>query len=106
MTTLRGELLVLGVNLRAYDAQQQAWNMKWLNALAGTWVDLGAAEMGGVRAEGKSLSYCMKEPVAGHAFTRATYTAVASDHFTWRGERSEEGERWEEFLVIEAHRRE
>ncbi len=41
MTTLSGELLVAGLNLRAYDSKKKAWNMKWLNAMAGTWVDLG-----------------------------------------------------------------
>ncbi len=47
----------------------------------------------------------MKEPVAQHAFTRATYTMVAENQFTWRGERSDDGKEWEEFLVIELDRR-
>jgi len=41
MTGSSGELIVLGMNFRAYDATKQMWNIKWLNALAGTWVDLG-----------------------------------------------------------------
>ena len=36
MTTPAGELLVLGINLRSYDAKKKTWNMKWLNALGGT----------------------------------------------------------------------
>ncbi len=105
MMTPAGELLVLGLNLRAYDAKKQSWNMKWLNALAGTWTDLGPEELGGVTVEGKTISYMMKEPVAQHAFTRVAYTSVSPDHFTWRGERSNDRKQWEEFLVIEAYRR-
>lgn len=105
MTTLAGELLVFGINLRTYDAKEKAWNMKWLNALAGTWVDLGPEDLGGVRADEKSVSYSMKEPVARHALTRATYTNISKNHFTWRGERSDDGKAWEEFLIVEAYRR-
>lgn len=104
MTTSAGELVVLGMNLRAYDSKKKAWNMKWLNALAGTWVDLGPEELGGVAVDEKSISYSMKEPVAAHAFTRATYTIVSENHFTWRGERSNDQKTWEEFLVIDVYR--
>lgn len=104
MMTPAGELMVLGVNLRAYDAQKKTWNMKWLNALAGTWTDLGPQELGGVTADDKAISYTLKEPVAHHAFTRATYTNFSSDHFTWRGERSNDGKTWEELLIIEVYR--
>lgn len=38
MTGSSGELIVLGLNLRTYDAAKRTWNIKWLNALAGTWV--------------------------------------------------------------------
>lgn len=104
MTTSAGELVVLGINLRAYDSKKKAWNMKWLNALAGTWVDLGPEELGGVEVGEKSISYVMKEPVAGHAFTRATYTIVSENHFTWRGEGSNDQKTWEEFLAIDVYR--
>jgi hypothetical protein len=106
MTTSAGELLVLGINLRSYDAKKNAWNLKWLNALTGTWTDLGPEELGGVAADGNGLSYLMKEPVAGHAFTRATYTNMSPEHFTWRGDRSNDGTTWEQFLVIELYRAE
>lgn len=105
MTTPAGELLVLGINLRTYDAKRKIWNMKWLNALAGTWVDLGPEELGGVSGDEKTISYSMKEPVARHAFTHATYTHISTDHFTWRGDRSNDGKTWEEFLIIEVYRR-
>lgn len=104
MTGPAGEVIVLGVNLRAYDALRQTWNMKWLNALAGTWVDLGPGELGGVTIDGPSISYVFEEPMAGHALTRATYTSVSDDHFTWQGEKSDDGRTWNEFMSIEANR--
>jgi hypothetical protein len=106
MTDAAGELIVLGVNLRAYDAARRAWNMKWLDARAGTWVDLGPEALGGVTFDGESIVYAFAEPMAGHAYTRATYTKVSRTHFTWRGERSDDGKTWTEFMVIEAHRAE
>lgn len=106
MTGSSGELIVLGMNLRAYDASKQRWNIKWLNALAGTWVDLAPEELGGVRFDDRSIIYAFKEPVAGHAYTRATYTNISKTHFTWRGEKSDEGAAWSEFMVVEAYRSE
>ncbi len=35
-----GELIVLGVNFRVYDSAKQVWNIKWSNALEGTWTDI------------------------------------------------------------------
>ncbi len=37
MTTLSGELVVLGTNFRLYDPAKKLWNIKWMDALAGTW---------------------------------------------------------------------
>jgi hypothetical protein len=106
MTTPAGELLVLGINLRSYDAKKKAGNLKWLNALTGTWTDLGPEELGGIIADGKAISYRMKEPVARHAFTSATYTNISADHFTWQGDSSNDGKTWEQFLLIELYRSE
>ena len=104
MTDSSGNLIVLGLNFRTYDDSQQVWNLKWLNALAGTWTDLGPEELGGVRFEGQSIIYAFKEPVAAHAYTRVTYRNVSSTYFTWRGEKSDDGRVWSEFMVVEAHR--
>jgi hypothetical protein len=104
MTGSSGELMVLGMNLRTYDATKQTWNIKWLNALAGTWVDLGPEELGGVTFDGQSIIYAFKEPVAAHAYTRATYTNISEAHFTWRGEKSDDGKTWSEFMVVEVYR--
>jgi hypothetical protein len=104
MTTPAGDLLVQGLNIRTYDPAKKIWHIKWLNARAGTWTDLGTEALGGVTISEQSISYLMKEPVAPHIFTRATYTNISADHFTWRGERSNDRATWEEFLVVEAHR--
>jgi hypothetical protein len=104
MTDASGELIVLGLNLRTYDEARRTWNMKWLHALTGTWVDLGPEELGGVTIDGRSVTYIMKEPMAAHGYTRATYTDVSEDRFTWRGEKSDDRTTWSEFMVIEAYR--
>jgi hypothetical protein len=36
--------------------------------------------------------------------TRATYTNISETHFTWRRESSNDGDAWNEFMVIEAYR--
>jgi hypothetical protein len=104
MTDAGGRLIVLGVNFRTYDAARQHWTLKWLNALAGTWTDLGPEELGGVQSDGVSIRYAFVEPMAGHAYTRATYTNISSTHFTWLGEKSDDGKLWIEFMVIQAER--
>ena len=71
MTSSSGDLIVLGMNFRVYDPATQVWNIKWLHATTGTWTDLGAEQMGGVRFEGESIVYAFKEPMAAHAYTRA-----------------------------------
>jgi hypothetical protein len=79
-------------------------SIKWLHALAGTWVDLGPEELGGVSFEDQSISYAFEEPMAAHAYTRATYTNISPTHFTWLGEKSDDGKTWSEFMVVEAER--
>ena len=106
MTGPSGELIVLGMNFRTYDAARQAWNIKWLNALAGTWTDLVSEELGGVRFDGQSIMYAFREPMAGHAYTRATYTNDSRTHFTWRGEKSDDCKTWSEFMIVESYRSE
>lgn len=100
----QGEVIVLGLNMRAYDATNRRWNIKWLSALSGRWTDLGPEELGGVKFDGTSVSYLFREPMVGHSLTRATYTVVSDSHFTWRGESSDDGNAWAEFMVVECER--
>jgi hypothetical protein len=105
MTGPSGELIVLGTNFRTYDATRQKWNIRWLNALAGTWTDLVPNELGGIHFDGPSVTYAFKEPADNPcAFMRATYTNISETHFTWRGENSEDGKSWIEFMVVELDR--
>jgi hypothetical protein len=107
MTDMSGSLVVLGLNLRAYDVSKQTWNIKWLNGLTGTWTDLTPPEPGGVTYNGRSIIYAFKELAptdSTHAYTRATYTNDAKSHFTWRGEKSSDRNAWSEFMVVECHR--
>jgi hypothetical protein len=104
MTDASGTLIVLGMNFRVYDRARQTWNLKWLHALAGTWLDLGPSDLGGVTIDEQSVSYVFKEPMADHTFTRAIYTNISDTHFTWRGEKSDDGLTWNEFMIVEADR--
>ena len=100
-----GELIVLGTNFRTYDATHQKWNIKWLNALAGTWTDLVPNELGGIHFDGPSVTYAFKEPMPNPGlYTRATYTNISETHFTWRGEKSDDGKSWTDFMVVELDR--
>jgi hypothetical protein len=106
MTDLSGKLIVLGLNLRSYDAGKQTWNIKWLNALTGTWMDLAPSGLGEVRSDGRSMIYAFKETApldSVHAYTRVTYTKVSGTHFIWRGEKSADGDAWSEFMIVECH---
>jgi hypothetical protein len=107
MTDLSGKLIVLGLNLRSYDANKQTWNIKWLNALAGTWTNLSPSELGGVTADGRSTIYAFKETAPldnAHVYTRVTYTRVSDSNFTWKGEKSADGNSWSEFMLVDCHR--
>jgi hypothetical protein len=107
MTDLSGKLIVLGLNLRSYDTNKQTWNIKWLNALAGTWTNLAPSELGAVSTDGQSIIYAFKEasPLdSAHVFTRVTYTKVSDTNFTWKGEKSADGNAWIEFMLVDCHR--
>jgi hypothetical protein len=80
---------------RAYDATKRIWDIKWLNALRNSVESVLMADRS---------SAASKEPLAAHAFTCATYTNVSQDHFTWRGEKSDDGKAWSEFMVVEVRR--
>ncbi len=104
MTDSAGKLIVLGNNYRSYDAATRAWNIRWLDALSGSWTVLASPELGGATFDGRSVSYVFREPTAGHAFTRATYTSVSPKQFTWRGEKSSDRQSWTEFMTIDCWR--
>jgi hypothetical protein len=104
MTDPYGDLIVLGENFRTYDAATQTWNIRWLNALTGTWTNLVSPDLGGVKINGSSITYAFKEPTATHPYTRATYTSVSSNHFTWKGDQSTDAKTWTDFMLVEVDR--
>jgi len=96
---------VFGMNFRVYDSAKQVWNIKWLNALEGTWTDLTSEQFGGARFDGQSVTYAFKsERGAQWPFTRATYTNISETHFTGCGEKSEYAKTWTDCMVVECHR--
>jgi hypothetical protein len=104
-----GDVAVHGMNFRVYDVATQVWNIKWLNALDGTWTDLTPEEFGGARFEEQSVSYIFREPMGATrgwtaSYTRATYTSVSPTLFTWRGDKSNDRATWKEFMIVECHR--
>ena len=109
MTSLSGELIVLGMNVRSYDPTNRTWNIKWLDALTGAWTDLVSPDLGGVQINrsnrsGSSITYAFKEPAAAHPYTRATYITHSPAHFTWRGDQSTDAHAWTDFMLVECYR--
>jgi hypothetical protein len=109
MLNPNGEIIVHGMNFRVYDVAKRLWNIKWLNAHDGTWLDLSSEEFGGAKVEGKSISYMFREPMGTsggwpQAYTKATYTSISPTVFTWRGEKSDDQKTWDQFMLVECHR--
>lgn len=107
-----GNVIQLGRNYRAYDVERGAWAMKWLDALNGTWLDLGPEELGGVLVEDSSVVFKhhlppgpAEELFPAHTIFRITFHKISRDGFSWRAEVSTDGEEtWEQVQVIEARR--
>ncbi len=106
METPAGERMVLGTNFRSYDAKAKSWNIKWLNALTGAWMDLGTQELGGVQIDERGIRYVARETPGSPTLSRAIYTNISANHFTWIGEHSGDGALWTEFMRIECERAE
>ncbi|UCG52917.1 MAG: hypothetical protein JSW58_04995 [Candidatus Latescibacterota bacterium] len=111
-TTENGELVQLGQNYRSYNSNKGVWVMKWHDALASTWLDLGPEELGGVQVSDTSITFRHHVPpdLVGKLFPpqslfRVTFSNISENHFTWQAEVSTDGEKtWEEVQVIEAYR--
>jgi hypothetical protein len=104
------EVIVHGMNFRVYDPAKRHWNIKWLDALNGTWTDLTTEEFGGAQVEGQSISYTFKEAPGASGgwtapYTRATYTNVSPTIFTWRGDKSDDRRTWSEFMSVQCRRK-
>ena len=78
--------------------------MKWLNLLAGMWVELGPEELGGVGFDGQSIVYTFKKPVA-PTLTRARLTRTFPRRTSHGEVRGLTTGAWSGFMEVEAYRR-
>ena len=107
-----GELMQLGETYRSYDPRKRAWVMKWLDALASTWLDLGPHNLGGIHVSATQIAFKHHLPpgLPPGLFPRDTvfrnsFSNISNDHFTWRAETSTDGgQNWTTVQVIENYR--
>jgi hypothetical protein len=109
-----GELTQLGQTYRSYNSEKNIWIMKWHDALASTWLNLGPEDLGGVQVSDESITFKHHVPPGPvgqlfppHAVFRMTISDISENHFIWRAEVSTDREKsWDQVHVIEAYRAE
>ena len=96
---MRGSLIMLGMNYRAYNEANGSWNMKWLEALSGTWLELGPPWLGGVQTSGGTIEYLSEiEPGELH---RIRFSGITDTTFTWSVDVSDdEGRSWRDSVMV------
>jgi hypothetical protein len=107
-----GEVVQLGQNYRCYDRASGQWVMKWLDAIAATWLDLGPEDLGGVHVSDDGITFKHRAPlgpVARHfppdALFRISFRNIGPEAFSWTAELSvDAGDHWNVVQVIEALR--
>jgi len=106
-----GATIQLGQTFRSYDIERGVWEMRWLDALNSTWLELGPEDLGGVTVTDTAIIFKHGRPpgledlLPAHAIFRTGFYDISEDRFTWRAEISTDGQRtWEEVQVIEARR--
>jgi len=99
-----GNLLMLRMNYRAYDSETNSWNIKWLEALSGTWLELGPQKLGGVNISDSSIVY--KAEFKPGELHRIKFSNINEEHFTWSVDIStDKGQIWNEsVMIIQANR--
>ncbi|MCW9708961.1 hypothetical protein [Fodinibius salsisoli] len=104
MVDTKEDLVMLGMNYRAYNSETNTWNMKWLEALSGTWLDLGAQELGGVQLTDTTITY--KAEYKPGELHRITFSDITENHFRWSVDISTDGgQQWNKsVMVIQANR--
>ena len=109
-----GTLVQLGQNIRSYDAARRRWVIRWLDALAGTWLELAPPDLGDVVMTETSITYYHHLPEGpaaalfpANTIFRVSYENISLRHFTWRAAASRDsGKTWEVVQQIEAERAE
>ncbi|MEL7834274.1 hypothetical protein [Fodinibius sp. Rm-B-1B1-1] len=104
MMDSEGSLVMLGMNYRAYNTETDVWNMKWLEALSGTWLDLGTQELGGVQITDTTIVY--KAEYKPGELHRISFSDITENHFIWSVDISTDGgQSWNEsVMIIQANR--
>ena len=98
-----GSLFKHGQNIRMYNAEQRQWKMKWIDALDATVLKMGPPELGGVKTTDSTIMFHILHETG--ELLRGRYMDITDDHFSWRGSiLSDDGETWDEVMVIEAKR--
>lgn len=99
-----GELVRFGATYRSYNSDKNTWIMKWHDALASTWLDLGPEDLGGVRVDDTSITFKHRHPP--NILVRITFSDISEDRFSWRADSSTDGgETWDEsVMAIDAYR--
>ncbi len=99
-----GNLLMLGMNYRAYNSETNSWNMKWLKALSGTWLELGPQKLGGVNISDSSIIF--KAEFKPGELHRIKFSNISEEHFTWSVDIStDNGQTWKDSVMnIQANR--
>lgn len=96
-----GELQHFGVTYRSYDREGKRWAMKFHDALASTWLDLGPIELGGVEVTDDTISYQYRLDTSG--VVRVTFSDISAAGFDWRAElSSDNGANWREVMTMRA----
>lgn len=99
-----GNLVKYGATYRSYNADRDTWVMKWLDALASTWLDLGPEDLGGVQVNDTAITFKHRYPPG--QIVRVTISDISEEHFRWRADVSSDGgETWDEsVMVIDSYR--
>ena len=97
------EFQLHGATFRSYDGRRKIWVMKFLNARESSWLELGPENLGGVEVTDDAITF--RHRVEPDGLMRVRFENISADHFTWRGQLSnDEGKTLDEVMVIEAER--
>ncbi len=98
-----GEVVVMGTNIRKYDAKKERWAMYWVDALSGNVIHLGPPDLGGVSISPDGISFKFR---FGDVLSRARFDNITKDSFIWHGDASKDnGVTWQmDTIIVEARR--
>ncbi len=96
-----GELQHFGATYRSYDTDGKRWVMKFHDALASTWLDLGPVDLGGVEVSKEKISFQHRLEPGG--LIRVTFSQISATGFAWQAELSGDGgANWRQVMTLRA----